>query len=283
MGAALVQHFSKHGHEVTALTRAQLDLSAKFLETALDPLWNALLNPAAISSPDLCEQEPATAIRVNALAPATLAAWAAAHDVRFVHFSTDYVFSGDHEGKQSTLDAAKPRTVYGITKRQGEVAVLATNPRAIVARISWIYGAAKPGFVDSVIARLAKGELVEAICDKFSLPTRMEDLASWLTTLMLSPAHGIVHACHRGAPISWHGLAEEIAAILRQNQALPASATVIARRLAEQSSFIAARPIHTAMDCSSLEQWIGPVSDWKTTLHDFVKEYVAAQRIPPQR
>ncbi len=278
VGGALVEHFHSRGFEVIALTREQLDLSALDFESKLDPGWDVMLNPAAMASPDLCEQNPDAAQRVNAQAPAKLAAWAARNGVRFLHFSTDYVFSGDRSGKIALEEIPTPRTVYGISKREGEIAVLAANPQAIVARISWIYGATKHGFVDSVLARLLRGEPITAICDKFSLPTHMKELAGWIESLLASPARGIVHACHRGEPVSWHGIAEEIAATLKKHQALPASATLSAQTLAEQSTFLAARPIHTAMDCISLEQWIGPVSEWKTALHRFVCDAVTTKK-----
>jgi dTDP-4-dehydrorhamnose reductase len=273
VGGFFVEHFQRRGCEVIPFTREQLDLSTPNLEGNLDPSWDVLLNPAAIASPDVCEKDSDIAHRVNTLAPASLAAWTAKHGVRFIHFSTDYVFSGDGEGKRSANETPSARTVYGISKHQGEIAVLAANPKAIIARISWIYGAAKPGFVDSVIARLLHGETVEAINDKFSLPTRMEELAGWIKSLLESPAQGIVHACHRGEPVSWYGIAKEIATVLGQDM----ERKIIAQTLAEQSTFLAERPIHTAMDCCSLEQWIGPVSDWKISLREFVQQVIAAK------
>lgn len=266
VGHALATFFAKAGHDVVALDRRSLNLGAASLGASLDPRWEILLNPAAISSPDVCEDYPDEAFQVNAVAPGVLSAWCAEHGVKFVHFSTDYVFAGDAQRKCSVEEKPQPRTIYGKTKWAGEQAVLMANPQALVMRVSWIYGADKPGFVDHVIEKILKGEEVAAIADKYSLPTRMQDLARWLELLLQTPACGLVHACHSGEAVSWHGIAEYIADELYQCQRIGSCVSISAQQLAEQKNFCAVRPVHTAMENASLEKWIAPVNHWKEAL-----------------
>ena len=272
VGAALAGFFAKSGHEVIELDRRSLNLASSSMPSSLDPSWDVLFNPAAISAPDLCEDNPEEAYQVNALAPRVMSAWCAEHRVKFVHFSTDYVFAGDEQRKCSIEQVPLPRTIYGKTKRAGEIAVLAANPQAIVARVSWIYGAKKPGFVDSVMAKIRLGEQVTSIADKYSLPTRMDDLAHWLDLLLATPACGIVHACHGGEAVSWHGIAQWIADELYRLQRIERRVSITAQYLSEQKNFRAHRPVHTAMGNASLEKWIGPVSDWQDALRQHLLE-----------
>ena len=71
----------------------------------------------------------------------------------------------------------EPLGVYARTKLQGEEAVLERNPAALVCRVSWIFGTEPPGFLESVLSRAQAGEPLQAVADKYSMPTWAEEIA----------------------------------------------------------------------------------------------------------
>ena len=87
-----------------------------------------IINAAAYTAVDRGESEVEAAERLNATAPGWIAAASRAASARFVHVSTDFVFDG-RAGSPYRPDAAtNPQSVYGRTKRDGELAVMAAFP-----------------------------------------------------------------------------------------------------------------------------------------------------------
>ena len=265
LGGALARYYQAIGNKVIGLDRLACDLSkTDSLAITLDQIeFGALINPAAMTSLEVCANDPELSDRVNAIAPGILATVCAERQVPFIHISTDYVFDGKEPGTRSEKDPAKPISVYGKTKLVGEEAALSAYPQAWVARVSWLFGPERPGFVEMIRDRLVQGEPLGAIDDKFSCPTYVDDAAVALDHLLslTDPAGGLVHVCNPG-PTSWHGIACEIVARSEQPQ------TPVARqKLDEMTGFQAPRPVHTAMDVSYLEALTGhAMRPWQEAL-----------------
>ena len=269
IGHFLAKHFSSNKNQVFCLDRHALDLSApdQIDATLAKYDFDVLVNPAAISSPDDCERDEKKAHLVNTEAPAAIAAHCAAREKYLIHFSTDYVFSGEQEGKRSEADPAQPLSIYGKTKLAGEQRVLAACPSALNLRVSWIYGAEKMAFVEQMRANLLdETTSPRAIADKFSIPTYMPDLAEWIAVLLEKKPSGTLHACHSGEPVSWHGIACEMLQILQPIK----HQKIEMQRLAEISTFLAPRPVHTAMNNEKLQNLLEkPIADWKSILREY--------------
>ena len=118
------------GHEVVALSRAELDISDRdavaAAVAAAQP--DAVINCAAYTNVDGAEADPDAAEAVNAIGPGLLAAAAAAAGAWIVHVSTDYVFDGTKTSPYLESDPTGPRSVYGSTKLLGERAVAMAAP-----------------------------------------------------------------------------------------------------------------------------------------------------------
>lgn len=191
-----------------------------------------------------------------------------------VQVSTDYVYEGSGQGLRRESDPCAPLGVYAKSKREGECAVLAASPEFLVARASWIFGPDRPGFVDQLIARCAKEDGVGAICDKFSNPSYSIDLAAFLEALVLNDkARGVVNLCNAGA-CSWLEYGQA-ALELAQEAGVPLKCrTLSPLKCAEMPGFVAARPVHTAMDTTRLEKWTGlPVRPWREALSRYISTY----------
>lgn len=277
VGAALVRHFSAK-HEVIPLPRLVCDLAdARSLAGALEALeCDVFINPAGITSLEICEDDPALATRVNAEAPGEIAAWAAERGVRVFHFSTDYVFDGDCEGLRREHDPAVPVNGYGRSKLAGEQAVLA-HPGNCVVRISWVFGPEKPSFVDHIFDAALAGRPLAAVADKFSLPTFTADLAEWMECLVERKATGIFHACNSGEPVSWHGMATAVVEEMAACGLLAEIPEIRKQTLAELTFFRAVRPRFTAMETL----WLTDVSGhtprpWR----EAIAEYFRGKSLP---
>jgi len=265
VGGALVDFLRHAGHEVVALSRAELALDdAHALRRAVAGLdVDAWINPAAMSSPDACERDPAMAHAVNCVAPAIIAEQCRQHDRYLLHFSTDYVFSGHEPGKRKEHEETGPINHYGRSKRDGELAVMASGARATVLRVSWVYGAKVPAYVEQCVRQIVEGHAIQAIADKWSIPTAMPDLAGWVDFLLASQPSAVLHGCHSGEPVSWHGIAETLGAHLAPEHMSRIQAT----RLADATHFAAARPVHTAMDNALLSALLPrPIDHWRDAM-----------------
>lgn len=210
-----------------ALTRDDVDQSdAEGLVSAI-PRWldvpanerpYVVINAAAYTKVDLCETERELAYRTNALAPAEWARQLAERGIRFAHVSTDYVFAGEG-GRPYTEDhPTDPRTVYGASKRAGEIAVLAADPEALVIRTSWVFGPGR-NFVVAILEQARKRREggaeapLRVVDDQHGSPTYAEDLAAALLTLARREGDawrgGLLHL-RGGGETTWFDFAREI-------------------------------------------------------------------------
>ena len=213
------------GHEIAAPGRGQLDLArpgeaAGALERARPDL---VINCAAFHHLTRCEEDPAQAFLVNAIAVRDLAAACAQHGARLVTFSTDYVFSG--EGRNQPYredDAPAPVQLYGISRLAGEHAARSFAPEhAIVIRTCGLYGRAGSksrggNFVDGRAAEARAGKRIEMASEQtVGAPTSTDDLSRAVFALIghAGARPGIYHLVNEGA-CSWYEFTREIARLV---------------------------------------------------------------------
>lgn len=271
LGRALTRALSQ-AHEVTAWTRAELDLEQP--ETTAEKLarcdFDVLLNPAGLTSPDACEAQPEKARLANTAGPQALAEACHRRGARMIHFSTDHVFSGESHESWREDDETLPVNHYGRTKRAGETAVLKASPDALVARVSWLFGPDKPSHPDQMIEEALQTGDLAAVADKVSVPTSTADVCAWIAHLIGHPAAGVLHLCNGGSA-SWHSWAEtalDIASWL----GLPVKTTMVRPiLLAELTQLKAARPLQTVMSNERLQTLLGgEIRGWSTALEDYL-------------
>jgi dTDP-4-dehydrorhamnose reductase len=148
---------------------------------------------AALSAVGDCAAAPERARRLNAVAAAKLAEAAGAS--RFVHLSTDMVFDGESAPYREG-DAPAPTSVYGRTKREGEVAVLAAGGRSVVVRLSLLFGPTKTGrrgFFDHQLEQLRAGAQIVLFDDEWRTPLSLRAAAEALVAIGRSDVGGVIH------------------------------------------------------------------------------------------
>lgn len=276
VGAALAAHLVPL-YQVRLLPRAGCDLADRAaLARTLEGLdCDVIIHPAGVTSLEACEDDPAQALRVNAMAAGEIAAWAARRGVRMIYFSTDYVFGGQTPGLRVETEPPAPINSYGQSKLAGEQAVLA-YPGHLVLRVSWVFGPQKPSFVDLIFDAALAGRPLAAVADKFSLPTSTTDLARWVAGLLPGAATGILHACNPGEPVSWHGLASAVVREMTAAGVIARCPEVAAQTMDAMTSWRAPRPRFTAMDSSRLAAALGgPLRPWPAALTKYVRSRCA--------
>ena len=174
-----------------------------------------VINAGAYNNLDRAETEEDLAYAVNAGGPRALARICAARDIGFVHMSTDCVFDGTKDGAYHEIDTPNPLSVYGHSKRAGELAVLEDNPAALIVRVCWVFSAFAENFVSRMISLARTRPELRVVDDQFGPPTYAPDIAAGLLVIArrkhAAPANlcGLLHFAAPGR-IDRAGMAQAI-------------------------------------------------------------------------
>ena len=277
LGAALVREYGR-AFEVRSFNHAQLDI-ANFDQVRRmtgELKFDVLINCAAQTNVDRCETEREEAFRLNGEAAGVLAEICRSKAAKLVHISTDYVFDGDKREPYTEEDEARPISVYGASKLDGELRVLQTDPGHIVARVSWVFGPDRPSFIDAIIKRARNEERVDAIADKWAAPSYTIDLATMLCRLISDEsAAGIFHLNNSGS-CSWQEYGQwALDCCIAAGVALKAR-KVGALAMADMKNFIAKRPPCSVLSTAKFERLTGmPARSWQNAVAEYVQRHVA--------
>ncbi len=169
------------------------------------------INCAAYTAVDKAETEPDLAKLVNAESTGVLAAVCKEYNAKFIHISTDYVFKGDAQKPYSESDPTDPQSVYGETKREGEILALRYNPQTMIFRTSWVYSVYGKNFVKTMIRLMSEKPSISVVNDQWGSPTHAADLAKCIMDILASGKFipGIYHYSNDGM-INWFQFAEAI-------------------------------------------------------------------------
>ena len=198
-------------HEVYALERANLDITdAEMCDEVVSELRpDAVLNCAAWTDVDGAEADEAGATAVNDTGAANVAAACARHGAKILHVSSDYVFDGSKRRAYVESDMPEAISAYGRSKQAGETSVAVSNPRHLIVRSSWLFGAAGHNFVETMLRLAGEQPEVVVVSDQIGSPTYTRHLAPALALLAESEEWGIHHVAASGR-CSWFDFAQEI-------------------------------------------------------------------------
>jgi dTDP-4-dehydrorhamnose reductase len=213
---------------------------------------DVILNAAAYTAVDRAESEPELAHRVNGAGPRHLALAAREAGARLIHISTDFVFDGQ-AGVPYRPDApTNPLGVYGLTKREGEKAVLETLPEhSVILRTAWVYASWSHNFLRTMLRIMdAKGS-VRVVADQIGTPTSARSLAETLWKLVEMPQVVGLHHWTDAGVASWYDFAVAIAEEAAHLRLLPANITVTPIATHEYPT-PARRPSYSVLDTTSL-------------------------------
>lgn len=276
LGAALVREYARD-FEVMGFNHAQLDLGApeQLHATLADLDFDTLINAAAQTNVDRCEAHREEAFALNAEAPRALAAICRAKNARFIHVSTDYVFDGEKREPYTEEDAARPISVYGESKREGERRALEADDRALIVRVSWVFGPDRPSFIDAILRKARDEDEVSAVADKYATPTYTLDVCALLKPYLAERREGgLLHLANDGE-CSWQEYAQW--ALDRCHaEGIPMKARKVrAASLADMKNFIAKRPVYSVLSSDKYRRATGETPrHWHDAVADYVRNHV---------
>lgn len=223
-----------------------------------------VINLAAKTDVDGCEDEIEQAEKVNAYGAGCVAKLCAEFGIGLVHFSTDYIFDGNKGNPYFEDDTPCPISAYGRTKYEGEKRVLSFHPSPLVIRTQWIYGKGGRNFVDKIIELSYENPEIKVVSDQFGSPTYAKDLGEPMRLLLERKKTGIYNIVNSGM-CSWFEFAKEIVEIKGMKvKIVPANSSEIKRK--------AKRPAFSVLSTDKLRYELGYVMrHWKEALKDYLK------------
>ena len=261
----------------TILDRAACDLSQPDRIYAIISTHqpSVIFNAAAYTAVDKAEDEQELAHTINAKAVGVLARYAFDHHIPFIHYSTDYVFSGQGDTAWKESDPTAPINAYGHSKLVGEQAIMDEashhqNACWYVFRTSWLYDAFGHNFVNTMLSLAAKREALSIVSDQYGAPTYAEDLAyysvdAWQKGVAMDVfPSGLYHLANAGET-NWHDFAQAIFAEAQSHELAIKTVTPVPSSAYPTS---AKRPHNSRLCLSKIEQTFGVIiPPWQDALH----------------
>ncbi|MCM1567420.1 MAG: dTDP-4-dehydrorhamnose reductase [Dehalobacter sp.] len=208
-GGMLGTDMRKAFPDAMALTHHDVDITDReqVLQVIKDLMPGAVINAAAYTNVDGCEDEQELAFDVNGRAPGYIAEACAATGARLVHYSTDYVFDGAKKEYRES-DATNPINTYGKSKLMGEQHIARAMQDYRIIRTSWLFGRHGKNFVDTMLSLSKQMDKVKVVNNQAGKPTYTVDLAA-KTGEVLGMPPGIYHLTNEGV-CTWYEFASAI-------------------------------------------------------------------------
>lgn len=238
------------------------------LKLARETRPDVIINCAAHTNVDKCEEQWDLAYKINALGPRNLSIAAAELDAKMIHVSTDYVFDGKGTRPYTEFDDPNPVSAYGKTKFEGEKFVKEFAPKHFILRTAWLYGDGK-NFVKTMLKLSENHDEVNVVCDQLGSPTSTVELAKMIHYLEGTENYGLFHATCEG-DTNWADFTEEI---FRMTGKTTKVNHVTSVQYKEMNPASADRPAYSILDnymlCLTSDY---KMADWREALDVYLKE-----------
>jgi dTDP-4-dehydrorhamnose reductase len=265
-------------HETFGFDQDQVDVQDK--ERVFDLIGrmrpDLVVNCAAYSQVDQAETDPDAAFRVNAYGVQYLALACEKFGSALCHFSTDYVFDGESTQPYRPHDPPNPISVYGESKRAGEVFVQSILDHYYLIRTSSLYGKHGRNFVYTILRAAKENDVLRVVKDQIMSPTWTVNLAQGVVQVIASDNFGVYHLTDRtdppatarheraGGGISWFEFAKEILKVKGLTNKIEPTTSKEFKRPAR-------RPLYSVLDTTLFTQRSGyqPLP-WQESLRRFM-------------
>ena len=265
--------------EALAIGRPALDLVSlpTVLRALSDHRPDVVINTAAYTAVDKAESEPDAAFALNRDGAARLAEATAARNLPLIHLSTDYVFDGTKTSPYVETDPTNPLGVYGRSKLEGELAVIAANPKHIIMRTAWVVSPFGANFVKTMLRVGKERGAVRVVNDQIGSPTYAPDLATAILDIAAQLSNttpwGIYNAAGTGEA-TWHGVAATVFERATELGQSPVSLTPITTA---DYPTPAKRPGNSRLYCGKLKAAFGvELPAWEPSVRTCVERLLAS-------
>ena len=252
-------------HELILTTSKTLDITDKkqTIDYIRDENPDIVINSAAYTDVDGCEENSDLAYNVNGEGVKNLALACKDTDCPLVHISTDYVFDGTATKPIPEDGEIGPISVYGKSKLKGEEAIREVLDKYFIIRTAWLYGINGRNFPKTMLELAENHSEITVVYDEVGTPTYTSDLAEGISRLIETDYYGIYHLTNSGS-CSWCEFARYIFEIAgRDVKVTPVTASEFARP--------APRPSYSVLENKNwIEKGFEPLRDYK----EAIKEYI---------
>lgn len=228
------------------------------------------VNCAAYTAVDQAEDDRELAEKVNVQAPRLLAHACLRQGATLLHISTDYVFDGQGDHPYREDEPTAPVSVYGRTKRDGELAIIDSGCPYVIVRTAWLYSSTGKNFVKTMLRLADTHDTVSVVCDQKGTPTWTGDLAQTLTLLIekyrKGPVAEVFHFTNEGVT-NWADFATAIFDLAgKPCKVLPITT--------DQYPTRATRPAYSVLDKTKIKQTLGiEIPHWRDSLAKCLEEF----------
>jgi len=279
IGQALQNHPLPPDWQVGIYTHEQCDfLQPGAIGNAMRAFGpDLVINAAALTDIDLCEQEPDKAREINFHAVANIAGQCATLDAPLIHLSTDYVFDGTEGRLYEPDDAMNPLNVYGQMKLLGEEAARHGTYWHVILRTSLVFSAFGNNVLTKTLHQLATQDEARAVADQFASPTSAMAVAEGIITIATAILNGkgngfgTFHLCGEPAVTRFEFLQAIMEAYAPFTDRRPKLIPVLAADLKDRVP----RPAYTPLNCDKTRDAYGILPRaWRDDLTIAVKQYI---------
>lgn len=211
LGIDVVDVFSQIGHEVISCGREELDITDmdNSQRVIMHHSPDIIIHCAAYTAVDAAETDIDGAYLVNTVGTRNIALASESVGAKLVYISTDYVFNGQADRPYHEYDNTDPQSIYGKSKRAGELLVQELTTKWFVVRTSWMFGLHGNNFVKTMLRLGRENRQLQVVNDQKGSPTYTKDVVHFLVNLTASEKYGVYHASNSGA-CTWYEFTKAI-------------------------------------------------------------------------
>ena len=253
-------------HELILTTSKTLDITDKnqVLKVICENNPDVVINSAAYTDVDGCEDNHDFAYSVNGDGVRNLALACKEIDCPLVHISTDYVFNGKNNRPWVEDDEIDPINVYGKSKLEGEEAILEILDKYFIVRTAWLYGVNGRNFPKTMLELAKNHSEITVVYDEVGSPTYTLDLAYGIFQLIETDYYGIYHLTNSES-CSWCEFARYIFEVAGVDvKVIPVTASEFARP--------APRPSYSVLENKNwIDNGFKPLRSYKEAIKEYIE------------
>ena len=261
-----LQEVLKDNHELILTTSKTLDITDKeqVLNLIRENKPDVVVNSAAYTDVDGCEDNQDIAYCVNGEGVRNLALACKEIDCPLVHVSTDYVFNGKNNRPWVEDDEIDPINVYGKSKLKGEEAILEILDKYFIVRTAWLYGVNGRNFPRTMLELAKNHSEITVVYDEVGSPTYTLDLAYGISQLIETEHYGIYHLTNSES-CSWCEFARFIFEVADVDvEVIPVTASEFARP--------APRPSYSVLENKNwIDNGFKPLRSYKEAIKEYIE------------
>jgi dTDP-4-dehydrorhamnose reductase len=276
LGHALAYLLRSRGVTPITCDRASLDIANPdaLAEVFADHKPTLLLNCAAHTKVDLCEQEQDKANAINGTAVGQMAELSRRNGTCLVHVSTDFVFNGSGSRPYRSDEPVQPLSAYGRSKLLGETLLQENAPKDwLIVRTAWVYGRHGANFPRTMVTAARAGKPLKVVNDQVGSPTYTVDLAEGILALLDHGARGLWHLTNAGQT-NWRDFAQAAVEEFGIKTEVAPCTSAEWQKIRPNSAH---RPSYSVLDIEPFAKLVGrPMRNWRDALRDYRKAVDAA-------